>query len=216
MSTLNEGRHPGEFVMTEANGSRSRESLTVAAEQTIEANSILAKRAVVADVVATPSAAAGNTGNATIAMGDPAVTSKVKDGQYKGIATDATHVAWEDPTGKKIGISTHGAVFAKGGISLTITAGGIANVAGDEFYVEVAADFGDFQHVAFDPTAGEPIAGITIYPATTGIGETTKVAGIVRDAEVNGNCVAWPASITAEQKANAAQELAALGIIVRN
>lgn len=216
MSTFNEGRHPGEAVMREANGTRSRESLNIAAEQTIEANSILAKRAVVADVVATPSAAVGNSGDATIAMDATAVTSKVKDGQYKGIAVDATHVRWEDPTGKEIGTSTHGALFAKGGIRVMITAGGVANVAGDEFYVDVAADFEDFEHVAFDPTAGEPIAGVAIYPATTGVGETVKIAAIARDAEVNGNCIAWPAGITAEQKANATQELASLGIIVRN
>lgn len=216
MGTLYEGRHPGEFVMTEANGMRSRESLIIAASQTIVANSLLQKVAVVADVVAAASAAAGNTGNATIAMGDPAVTDKVKDGRYKGIATDATHVAWEDPAGKKIGISTHGAAFAKGGISVTITAGGTANVVGDEFYVDVAADAEDFQHVAYDPASDEPIAGIAIYPATTGAGETTKIAAIVRDAEANGNCIAWPDGITDAQKADATQALESLGIIVRN
>lgn len=216
MPTLNEGRHPGEFVMTEANGSRSRESLKIAAEQTIEANAILAKRAVIADVVATPSAADGNTGNATIAMDATATTNKVKDGRYKGIAVTATTVRWEDPDGKEVGTSTHGALFAKGGIRFTITAGGNANVAGDEFYVDVAADVEDFEHIAYDPDDGLPIAGIAIYPATTGAAETTRIAAIVRDAEANGHCIAWPAGITDAQKANAVQELADRGIIVRN
>lgn len=217
MTTLNEGRHPGEAVMTEANGSRSRESLTIAASQTVAANAILAKRAVAADVVATASAADGNTASSgTIAMGVPAVTSKVKDGRYKGIASAATKVDWEDPAGKAVGTSTHGTEFAKGGVKFTIAAGGSANVAGDEFYIDVAADFSDFQHAPYDPAAGEPIAGIAIYGAVTGEGETVEIAGIVRDAEVNGNCIAWPSGITAEQKADATQELAALGIIVRN
>ena len=30
MTVLTEGRHPGEFLMTEANGQRSRENITIA------------------------------------------------------------------------------------------------------------------------------------------------------------------------------------------
>jgi hypothetical protein len=216
---LTQGRRPGEAIMSEAEFHRSRDNITIGASQTIEPNSLLAKLAVVADVTATASAAAGNTGNATIAMSDPAVTAKAKDGRYKGIATDATHVAWEDPDGKAIGSSTHGAAFSKGGISLTITAGATANVAGDEFYVDVAADAGDFQYVAFNPagTDGSEVpAAYSIYGATTGAGETVALAAITRSAQLNGNCIAWPDSITAAQKADAEQALAALGIIVRN
>ena len=216
MSTLHEGRHPAEFILSEAAGQRSRETVAIAESQDIEPGGLLCKVAVVADVVAAASAAAGNTGDATIAMGDPGVTSKVKDGRYKGIATDATHVAWEDPAGKKIGISTHGDAFAKGGISLTITAGDTANVAGDEFYVDVAADAVDFQHVAYDPDGDGTIAGIAIYPASTGAGETVKIAAMVRAMEANGHCLAWPDGITDAQKADAEQALADLGIIVRN
>lgn len=219
MATLNEGRHPGEFIINEDPGTRSREAVKIAASQTIAPNTVLAKKAVVADVVATPSAAAGNTGNATIAMTSPELTTKVKDGRYKGIAVTATTVRWEYPDGKELGVSTHGSAFAKGGIKFTITAGGNANVAGDEFYVDVAADSADFEYVAFnqDGTDGsESPVGIAIYGVTTGSGETTKVAAIVRNAEVNGNCIAWPSDIEAAEKVNAEQALAALGIIVRN
>lgn len=218
-TVLSEGRHPGEFIINEDPGTRSREAVKVAASQTIEANSVLAKLAVIGDIVATPSAAAGNTGDATITMGTPAVSSKVKDGRYKGIAITATTVRWEDPDGKEVGTSTHGAEFAKGGVKFTITAGGNANVAGDEFYVDVAADAEDFEWVAFNPagTDGSEVpAGIAIYPAKTGAGEAEKIAAIVRGCEANGNCIAWPTGITAGQKANAEQALGALGIIVRN
>ena len=215
MTTLHEGRHPGEFVMTEARGMRSRESLLIAASQAIEANGILARRAIVADVTVTASAAAGNTGGATIAMGDPATTTKVKDGRYRGIATGATSVSWEDPEGKNLGTSTHGQPFSKGGINVTISADGTATTAGDEFHVDVAADGEDFEHIACTPGDGLPIAGIAIYKASTGAAETTKIAAIVRDAEVNGHCIAWPEGITNAQKADAVQELAALGIIIR-
>lgn len=216
---LTEARRPGEAIMSEATFHRSRENVTIAPEQTIEANSLLGRIAVAADVVATPSAGSGNTGNATIAMGSPAVTSKVKDGRYKGIAITATTVRWEDPDGKEIGTSTHAAEFSKGGVKFTITAGGNANVAGDEFYVDVAADAEDFHYVAFDPTASDgsesPVA-YSIYPVETGESETKGAAVIAREAELNGHCIAWPDGITDAQKRNAEQALADQQIIVRN
>lgn len=219
MTRFTEGRHPGEFIISEANFHRSRDAVIIGAEQGFEPGTVLAKLAKVSGVVATPSALAGNTGTATIAAGAPAVTTKVKDGRYKGIAVTATTVRWEDPAGKEIGTSTHGTEFAKGGVKFTITAGGTANVAGDEFYIDVAVDAEDVEFVAFDPTGtdgSEVPAGIAIYGATTGAGETTTISAIVRDAEANGHCIAWPSGITPSAKADAVQALAALGIIVRN
>lgn len=219
MTTVIEGRHAGEFILSEASFHRSRENAVIAFSQTILAGSVLAALAVVASVVATPSAAAGNGGNATIAMTAPETTTKVKDGRYKGIAVTATTVRWENPDGVEIGTSTHGAAMAKGGIKVTITAGGTPNVAGDEFYVDVAADAGDFQYVAFNPAGtdgSEVVAGIAIYPAVTPADATARIAIIRRDAEVNGHQLEWPAGISAADKANGYQGLEKLGIIVRD
>jgi len=218
MTKFTEGRHPGEFLLSEANFHRSRAAVTIGNSQDFQPGTMLAKKAVVANVVATPLAAVGNTGNATIAMTAPETTTKVRDGRYKGIAVTATTVRWEDPSGKEIGTSTHGAAFAEGGIKFTITAGGTPNVAGDEFYVDVAADAGDFQWFAFNHagTDGtEEPAGIAFYGAKTAADETTEIAAIVRSAEVKGPCLVWPAGISAAQKVDAEQALAALGIIVR-
>lgn len=214
MTTFIEGRHAGAFLLSEANGNRSRENLTIAVSQTVEPGTLLRKSAVVADVVAAPSAAGGNTGNATIAMDATAVTNKVKDGRYKGIAVTATTVRWEGPDGKEIGTSTHGQLFAKGGVRLTITAGGTPNAAGDEFYVDVAADAQDYQHVAWAAADGMPDA-IALYGAVTPADKTTRISGIVRDATVNGKEIAWPEGVSAGDKANACQALADLGVIVR-
>lgn len=219
MGTVTEGRHAGEFILSEANFHRSRENVTIAVSQTIKPGAILAKKAVIADVVATPAAASGNTGNATIAMTSPELTTKVKDGRYKGISVTATTVRWEDPSGKDLGVSTHGQAFAKGGIKFTITAGGNANVAGDEFYVDVAADAADFQFVAFnqDGTDGSEIpAAVAIHGVTTPNDATAKLAVIARDAEVKAFALEWPSDIEAGEKANAVQALGDLGIIVRS
>lgn len=219
MSTLTEGRRPGEFIINEDPGNRSREAVTIAESQTIEPNQVLAKKAVVAEVVATASADAGNTADSgTIAMDATPVTSAVKDGRYVGVASAATKVDWTDPSGQQIGVSTHGSLFNKGGVRFTITAGGTPNVVGDTFYVDVAADAGDFQYVAFnqDGTDGSEVpAGIAIYGAKTGAGETADISAIVRGCEANGNCVVWPSDIDAAEKVNGEQALGALGIIVR-
>lgn len=216
MVTFTEGRHAAEFVLSEGPGSLSRESVTVGASQTIVPGAVLARKAVVADVVATPTAQ--NVAGGTIAMGSPAVTSAAKDGRYKGIAVTATTVRWEDPDGKEIGTSTHGTEFAKGGVKFTITASGSANVAGDEFYVDVAADAADFQYFAHDPAAtdgSEVAVAIALYAATTGAGESAAISAIARMAEVNGKCLGWKSGATAAQIADGAQSLAVRGIIVR-
>jgi hypothetical protein len=219
MTVYTEGRHAAEFLLSEGQGNFSRDSIVIAASQAIVPGSVLGKRAVVADVVATASAADGNVASSgIIAMGSPAVTSKVKDGRYKGIAVTATTVRWEDPDGKEIGVSTHGSVFSKGGVKFTITAGGSANAAGDEFYIDVAADSADFEFGAHDPSATdgfEIAAAVALYGATTGADERTSISAVTRLAEVNGKLLSWDADITAAQKADAVQALADRSIIVR-
>ena len=92
-------------------------------------------------------------------------------------------------------------------------------MAGDEFYVDVAADGVDFQHVAFNPAGADgsevPVA-YSIYGTTTPADRTASLAAITRSAQLNGNCIAWPTGITTAQRANAEQALAKAGIIVRN
>jgi hypothetical protein len=218
MTVFTEGRHAAEFLLSEGQVHFSRDNIVIAASQEIKPGSVLGKRAISTDVVAAASAGEDNTGDATIAMASPAVTSKVKDGRYSGIAVDATHVRWEDPDGKEIGTSTHGAAFAKGGVKFTITAGSSANVAGDTFAIDVAVDAGDFEYGAHDPAATdgfELAAALALYPASTGAGESAKISAVTRLAEVNGKLLVWADAITDAQKADAVQALADRGIIVR-
>jgi hypothetical protein len=219
MTVFTEGRHAAEFVLSEGPKNYSRDNLKIAASQSILPGSVLGKRAITAGVVAVASADAGNTASSgTITMDGTAVTSTVKDGRYIGVATAATKVEWEDPTGTPIGVSTHGQLFNKGGIRLTITAGGTPNAAGDRFYVDVAADAADFEYGAHDPAATdgfEVAAAIALYPATTAVDESAAIAGITRSCEVNGKLLTWKTGIAATAKADGIQALAALGIIVR-
>jgi len=211
-----EGRHAAEFVMRE--GVSSRANIKIAASQTIVPGTVLGGRAVVADATAVAAVVAGGTGNATIAMNATPLTSAAKDGVYRGVCMTATTVRWEDPDGVAIGNGTHGTLFAAGGIRVTVTAGGTPNVAGDAFTVTVAIDAGDVEYVAHDPTAtdgSETATAIALYGATTGVSESAAISAITRNAEVNGNVLTYAAGITAPNKANVIQDLAAKGIIVR-
>lgn len=220
MTVLTANRLPVAFILSEAERFRSRDPIKIAASQTIKPGQLLGAKAVAADVTGAASAASGNTGNATIALGTPNFTSKVKPGRYRGVSVTATTVRWEDPDGVEIGVSTHGSVFNKGGVKFTITAGGNANVANDEFYIDVSAAVqADYEYVAWDPAAtdgSEVVAAISFYAVTTGSGETKKVTGLVRDAEVNGHELVLPDAISADNTVLAYEGLRDLGIIVRN
>lgn len=125
MTVFHERRHSAEFILSEGNGHISRETVTIPANQTIEAGTILA------------------------------ISS-----QADGVTTVVpVNLAAEDSTSEA--------------------------------------------------------AGIAIYAATTGTGETTRIAAIFRSAEVNGQCLAWPEGITDAQRTLIKSDLASADIIVR-
>ncbi|PWE52285.1 head decoration protein [Metarhizobium album] len=219
MTILTEGRHAGEFILSEGAAGYSRDNLKIAISQTIVPGQVLGAKVTVADATAVASADAGNTASSgTIAMDATPLTSTAKNGRYVGVASAATKVDWTDPEGQQIGVSTHGTLFNKGGVRFTITAGGTPNVVGDTWYVDVGVEPGDIQYVAYnqDGTDGSQFAKAIAYDGiVTGSGATGKVAGITRLAQVKGVALTWPGDITAAEKALGISQLAAQGIIVR-
>lgn len=221
MPVFYEARHAGEFILTEANGRRSRENLTIAENQEFQAGTILALIAVPDAVTASVSAVDGNTGDGALSLADPAVSAKAKNGDYRVVCIEAAagggKFKVEDPSGVGIGTATVGTAFNRE-VKFTIAAGSTDFVVGDAFTITVGVEAGDYQAVAYDPEGadgGEVAGAIAIYGAKTGAGETVKIAGLVRDCEVNGHILAWPEGITAEKKAAAIAALADAGIIVR-
>ncbi len=222
MTVFTEGRHAAEFVLSEAMRSFSRDNITIAVSQTIVPGRVLGKRAVVADVVATAAADAGNTASSgALTLADPAVSSKVKDGVYQIVCTEPASNAGTfevvDPAGQLIGKATVGVAFNKE-IKFTIADGSGDFVAGDRFTVTVQADSQDFEYAAHDPAATDGLevaAAIALYPATTGESATVDIAAITRHAEVNGNLLTWKTGISAADKANGIQALADKGIVIR-
>ena len=191
------------FVLSEGEGTISRENVVVTQSGTaLESGTVLAQAG---DAGAMTSAAtAGNTGNPT--FGAFTVGAAAVPGDYKLTFTAATKFAVENPNGVTVGNGTTGVAFSKGGLGFTLTAGGTAAVAGDEFTLTVAAGTGKYVAYTAGGAAG-PAAGIlyNYLPAATG---DVKAVAFTRLCEVNGSEVTG-------LDAGATINLAARNIVVR-
>lgn len=199
-----EPRRAGEFLISEAPGSRSRDELTVA--YAVSAGQVLGAATKPVKGVAVYADPA-NVGDGTVAATpDPAAAP----GDYVFTFSDATTVAGVDPDGRELAPIGDGGTVA--GLTLSISAGGTPFEAGDKVTITVSSNPGPGEIDAWDPTASDgretPI-GIAFADAAAG----SNVAVIARDAEVVGSLLGVPAG--AGNLETAAAGLASLGIITR-
>jgi hypothetical protein len=214
MALLTEGQHAGEFIVSEANGSRSREKVTVLSGQNLKAGHVVGK---VTKGSATAQADAANTGNG--AMGAITVGQDSKPGAYKLTivepAANAGAFIVEDPDGVNIGRGTVGVAFNAGGLAFTLADGGTDFVAGDQFTITVAAGSGKV--VEHDPagTDGREVAAGILFDNVDASAADKSGVAIVRDAEVNDSELVYKTGMSAGDKTKARDDLKALGIITR-
>lgn len=211
MLTFTEDFHTGGYLVSEANGTRSREQVTILSGQNLKAGAVLGKQTVGTNAAA--AALGANTGNGTfgaITVGAGAVV-----GAYVLRMLAATEFVVEDPAGVEIGHGATGAAFAGGGLGFTLTAGGTAFVAGDSFTLTVAAGSGKFAE--YDPAAidGTQVAAGILHAATDA--SLADAAGVItaRDAEVNAAELVWKTGLNAGQQAAGLADLAGIGILAR-
>lgn len=211
---LTEPRYAGEFLVSEAPGSRSREAVTVLSGQNLLAGTVLGK---VAHGAATAAAVAGNTGNGT--MGAVTLSVGVKVGVYRLTlvepATNAGAFVVEDPDGIVIGSGTVAVAFSAGGLAFTLADGSTDFAAGDAFTITVAAGSGKYKK--YDPAntdGSEGAVGVLYADCDASAADAAGVI-IARDAEVNEDLLVWFSGATTNQKNTGKAQLAALGIIAR-
>lgn len=214
MTELVEGRYAGGFIASQANGTRSREIGVIAMLQVLVAAQVVGQ---LFRGAATAAAAAGNTGNGAMGAITVGVGGKVGDYVLTVLepAADLGDFLVQDPDGIDVGTGKVGTAFAGGGLGFTLADGATDFTAGDQIVITVAAGTGEF--VAFDQDGvdgSEVAAGISYdnYDATAA---ARSGVIIVRDAEVNGHDLLWPADIDPAEQAAAEAQLKALGIIVR-
>ncbi len=221
MTVQTERRYAGEFLLSEAEGYRSREKVTVAVSQTLLAGQVVGKITAGAKT-ATPAAGVPAPAAATISTATAALNTKVGTHRFECIiGGSGTASKWRhtDPDGKYVGIATGNTAYAGGGLSaLTITDTGTDPVPGEAFDVVVTMAAASGYIAMHDPEAlnGLQVAyGVMFDAVTTGASATGEGVVIVRDAEVDNNLLVWDDQDSTE-KATARTELAAAGVICRS
>ncbi len=212
MPELTEGQHKAEFIVTEANGSLSRETVIFLSGQSILPGHVLGK---VLAGSGTAVAVAGNTGNGTV--GAVTVNGSAKKGDYKITciepAANSGKFSVEDPDGVTIGTATV-AVLYDGPIEFTIADGATDFAAGDAFVITVAGveKFKEYDPGNTDGSEKAVAISLDVVDASTADKEGVIIA---RHAEVNKAELVWFTGATDNEKVSGLAELAAVSIIGR-
>jgi len=210
MPILNEQNHTGEFLLSEANGYRSRETITVnATAGKLAAGTLMALITAANAGVVTAGTNTGNGAFGAVTVGNAAIT-----GSYKVTITEAVAAAGNfsvtDPNGDVVAAGSVGTLFNAGGLSFTIADGSADFIVGDSWTIAVNAGIGEC--VPYDDDGandGRRAATSILYQAVDATTEDVRATAVVRDAEVAS------ARLTGLDAAGTA-DLRALGIIVRN
>lgn len=211
MPTLNETTHTGGFILSEANGNRSRENGVLKLGQKLLAGAILAQL-----LLAGAAVAGTNTGNGAVTVG--AIGPDARPGTYKLVCVAAASNAGTfnliAPDGSLVReVTVGGGAAANDHVTVTIADGATDFVAGDSFTIAVTGSAYEVLDPAEDDGA-QTAAGI-LYAAVDATDADTPCVVIVRDAEVNQHELLWPAGISDGNKASAIASLKAAGIILR-
>ncbi|MBF0305772.1 MAG: head decoration protein [Alphaproteobacteria bacterium] len=212
MAVLSEGKHTGEFLVTEGPGYMSRDAVTIAAGAgVLPAGTVLGARRLNDQVTVTPAPA--NTGDGTVSEVVLGVQAEI--GIYALVAMSATEFSVVSPFGDMRKPLTVGEAYQGDHLQLTVTAGAVPFVAGDTFEVTVLP--GDKHLSPLDPAAddGTQFAYGILYAEVDATLTAVRAVGIVRHAEVNASALTWPAGINAPQQSAAIAQLTAHGVIVR-
>jgi hypothetical protein len=169
--------------------------------------------------VAAAVAALSNTGNGTVTLGSPAYAAGALIGTYEAVAISAFEWQIFDPYGRMVGIAKDATAFLNQ-ISLTITHGSTAFVAGDSFSFAVTLSGpASGKVVPLNPAAtdgSQNAIGVIVDRQTVPASSDVKVVVAEREAILLSDGVIWPAGITSDQQAAAIAQLAAVNILVRN
>ena len=210
MSIKTEGVHAGEFLLSEANGARSRENIViVTGAGKLAAGTLLAM--ITAANAMVPTAAGGNTGNGTI--GSIAISSEAVSGTYLLTITEAAANGGTfevtSSSGAVIGTGEVGVAFEAAGIGFTLADGSTDFAEGDAFTLAVTANLDEYVPYDDDGTDdGRRTASAILYGPVDATEVDVMAVGIVRDAEVTERLLTG-------LDANGRADLSALGIVIR-
>ena len=226
MTKLTETTHAMACLVSEPESFYAREEITIGASQTLEACSVVGMIPANTGAVTVGTATVHGTGNGVVTNATPAYSADVQEGTYRVMFTEFdTDVAQYQvvrPDGSIDGVGQTGAAY-DGQVKFSgITNGSTDWTVGTYLTIPVTiadvATAGEYFAHNPDATNGcQHAAAVILYPVTTGSGETKTVTAWVRGpVELRADDLVWPhVGITSPEKAAAAAELAAIGIILR-
>lgn len=225
MTVFTEGRHPGEGLMSEdqGTGKRSRGRATIpAGTGIIVPGTVLGQITRDGEITVTKTDVGGGKGALTLAT--PAYGAGVQVGTYKVIIiegdTDAGEFLVEGPDGLVVDTGTVAVAF-DGPVKFTLADAATDFVAGDTALIHVAqaAGSGDFVPSPNAETEGAEGAEVAVAIALYGCDATSadqEIAVINRDAVWNGHTLTFDGTVDdATKKAAKVAQLSAVGIVVR-
>jgi hypothetical protein len=215
MTTFTEGRAPGEAIVSEASGFRSRDTAIVTGA--LKANAVLGQQVLgIASSAAKAGGNAANTGALTLDVTTP-VLSNAMAGVYRvrciAAASNSGTFRVENPDGVVIGDVAVAATFADG-VKFVIADGAQDFIVGEGFDITVADGSGKFVELDPDATDGSQIAAAILWADTPGAGDHV-VTIVTRDAELNAGHLVWPTGITSDEKLAALAQMKLKGLIAR-
>lgn len=211
-TTLTEGKHASESLISEAPGNRSRASITVASGAgEVGACTVLGK--IKFGAISQAFSGTGNGAMGTLTR--QATNCVVGDWKVRCTLAITNSGRFEviDPNGVSHGDALVGSAFANG-IGFTIADGGTDFVVGDTFTVTVAAGSGKYSPIDTAAVTGIQNAAAICFEAIDATSADVEVAAFVRDCELLEDSIDWD-DLDAGEITTAKAELAELGIIIR-
>ena len=209
--------HDGGFLVSEANGHQSRDSITLTGGAPVLAGTVLGMVGAASqslDPVVEPGAS--NVGDGTLTLsGSPSMDAQ--QGTYTVLFTSPARFGLSGPEGiEERGLQT-GMEISAGGLSFVVTPGETKFAAGDSFEIQFGATGTVGAWCMWNPAAtdgSQSAAGILFGTRDATLADCEAVA-ITRSAEVNSTELVWPPGASPDQITAAAAQLKAAGILLR-
>lgn len=206
---LTETTHAGGFIISEANGNRSRENGTLNSGQNCVAGEVLGR------IMTAAGAKISGTGDGTIGAVTIGPAAQVGTYVLAGIAESANAGTFSvtAPDGSALPNLTVAAAYSSQHINLTVADGANDWDIADVIHVTVTG--GDYEALDTTATTGEQTACAILYDGVDASSADAACVVVAREAVVNGGELTWPADISNANKALATSRLAARGILIR-
>ncbi len=191
MSTLTEGTHAGEYIISESNGTRSRSVATLATGD-------LAAGTVMGQVTTANAVTVGGTNTGNGVMGTVTIGEDAENGDYvlvcTALDTDAGTFSVTTPSGVALDDMTVAVAYVSSHINFTLADGSTDSAVGDTFTIDVLNnEYAIFNAGASDGT--QTAKAILFDAVDASSAEQSCVLSII-DSEVTADELVWNTGTT--------------------